>query len=304
MKGILFLINLTLLIALPFLFVGVIGRVKSFWAGRQGPSVRQPLYDALRLLSKGEVLSIVSTFVFRGGPAVQFSALLLAGTLAPLCAGQSLMSFEGDFILFAYLLSLAKFAGLLSAMDTGSSFEGMGAVREVSFSALVEPAFFLLISSFAFLSNTLSFSSIFEAVHQSHLSSIPLLLSVMALFIMLLTEGSRVPVDDPATHLELTMIHEVMVLDNSGPDFFMIQYASALKMMLITSLMAALLIPIGLPVFSALFLYLMVLGLTACLIGTVESLMARFRMNHVPQFIFFMSTTVVVVVFFVFFLTP
>jgi len=181
-------------------------------------------------------------------------------------------------------------------MDTGSAFEGMGASREVTFSALVEPAFFVIIASLSLISGGLSFDKIFSVAHNASVAYLVLPLGVIALFIMLLTEGCRVPVDDPNTHLELTMIHEVMVLDNSGPDMGFIVYAAAMKMVVIGSIIANLIIPEGLPLWASAGLFIAVEAALAVIIGTIESVMARLLMTHVPQFLLFMTAISVVIV--------
>ena len=284
-------LDIMLILLLPFMFVGTINRVKSFWAGRQGPPLLQPLYDFLRLLGKGEVVSDTTSFVFRLGPVVNFSAVLVAGLLVPMVCRRAVIGFEGDFILFAYILSLGKFFTIISALDTGSAFEGMGASREATFSSLVEPGFFLIVASIAAIGGGASFEKIFAVFPAG--DSMTLLAAVIAgiaLFIMMLAEGSRIPVDDPNTHLELTMIHEVMVLDNSGPGLALIQYAAGMKMVVLGALIAALVNPVqGTPFLSALVVTGIILCLAVC-IGCVESLTARLRMVHVPQFLLAMTS--------------
>lgn len=283
------IINIALLFILPFLFLGLINRVKSLWAGRKGPAVIQPFYDFMRLMKKGEVISSTSSFVFRLAPSVTFAAIITAGLIAPLAGGKSVISFDADFILFAYALGIGKYMTVIGALDTGSSFEGMGASREVTFSALVEPAFFIIIASLALISGGLSFEHIFEISGGGEAAVLVLPLEIVALFIMLLAEGCRVPVDDPNTHLELTMIHEVMVLDNSGPDLGFIIYTAGMKMVVIGALIANLMIPAGLPFWASLSLMIAAQALLAVVIGTIESVMARLRMTHVPQFLLFIT---------------
>jgi formate hydrogenlyase subunit 4 len=250
----------------------------------------------MKLMKKGEVISTTTSFVFRIAPSVSFAAIIAAGFIVPLASGKSVLSFEGDFILFAYLLGIGKFLTVIGAMDTGSSFEDMGASREVSFSALVEPAFFIIIGSLALLSGVLSFEKIFAVSRSGDMATIVLPLSVIALFIMLLAEGCRVPVDDPNTHLELTMIHEVMVLDNSGPDMGYIMYAAGMKMIIIGSLIANLIIPDGVPFWASIVSFIAIEAVLAIIIGTIESVMARLRMTHVPQFLLFMTAVSVIVI--------
>jgi formate hydrogenlyase subunit 4 len=295
-----------ILIALsPFLFLGIINRIKALWAGRKGSSVLQPYYDFSKLLKKGEVISRTTSFVFRISPSINVAAVLFALTMVPLPFIGSLIKFPGDFILFTYTLGFAKFFTVCAALDTGSSFEGMGASREVTFSSIVEPAFFIILGSLALITGELSFQSIFAVINTSTGYTILIkLLFVASLFIMLLTEGSRVPVDDPNTHLELTMIHEVMILDYSGPDLAFILYSSGLKMVIFSMLIAALLIPPSINLFTALGLFFMIIVLIFIGIAAVESLIARSRMSHVPQFIFLMTalsiTAFAVILFFLY----
>ena len=273
----------------PLFFLGIINRVKARWAGRKGPSVFQPFYDFSRFMKKGEVISTTTSFVFRMAPSVSLGALICAALIVPVGEFQPLLSFKGDFILFAYLLGLAKFASILNAMDTGSSFEGMGASREATFTALVEPAFFIIIASIAYLSGYTSLKDILMlfTAHGSWAVIITVLAGT-ALFIMLLVEGCRVPVDDPTTHLELTMIHEVMVLDNSGPDMGFITYAAGLKMYSIAAIIASLAVLPGMGVWTALALFAAVICVIAVCVGLVESFRPRLRMVHVPEFVLIM----------------
>lgn len=283
-------LNMLMLLILPFLFIGIINRTKSFWGGRKGPPLFQSLYDVIKLFKKGEVISHTTSFVFQIAPVISFASIICAGLFVPMVHQKSILSFEGDFLLFSYILATGKFFNIISAMDTGSSFEDMGASREALFSSLVEPAFFMMMGTLGILAERLSFSSIISFSQRGEYVLLISMLCVIILFVMLLTEGCRVPVDDPNTHLELTMIHEVMVLDNSGPDFALIQYGAAMKMLMISSVMINLMLPDSL--FGAGFIaaFIAMMALIAMIIGTLESLMARVRMTHVPKFILFMSS--------------
>jgi formate hydrogenlyase subunit 4 len=293
------LLNLVLMVFLPFLFVGTISRIKFIWAGRKGAPLLQPFYDFLKLLKKGEVLSQTSTSIFEYAPIVSLGTVFAAGLLVPMAGGFAIAGFEGDFIVFAYLLALGKFLSILGAIDTGSSFEGMGASREATFSALVEPAFFIIMAASIAASGSGSFSGINASVSSGQEGGILVAaMAACALLIMMLTEGCRVPVDDPTTHLELTMIHEVMVLDYSGRGMALIKYTAALKMVLICSLLANFLIPASTDFLASSLIYVGILAAVAVLIGCLESLMARMRMSHIPQFVFYM-TTLAIAVFFV-----
>lgn len=290
------LINIIILIIFPFLFVGLINKVKAFWAGRKGASILQPFYDFVRLVKKGIIVNKATSIIFQIAPAVTFASILFAGLLVPIINFKSIISFDGNFILFAYILGLGKFFSLIGAMDTGSSFEGMGASREASFSTIVEPAFFILLASVVALTGNYTFES-FSAVLQraGAYGVLIIILAVIAIFIMLLVEGCRVPIDDPNTHLELTMIHEVMVLDNSGIDLGLILYGSAMKMLIFASLIANILIPSNLSILTSLLIYSGIILLIVVIIGTIESSVARLRMSHVFEFIFVMSSLALVV---------
>lgn len=290
-------INIAMLFVMPFLFTGIIAKVKAWWGGRKGPRVIQPFFDCARLFRKGEVISTTTSYVFRVSPSVNLAAVIAAGLLVPICDHKSFVSFSGDFIVFAYILALAKFLNVSAAFDTGSSFEGMGAAREAAFSSLVEPALFIIFSALAMLCSCFSFEGFFSTVNSSSVSGSMAVLGILAFFIILLVEGCRVPVDDPNTHLELTMVHEVMVLDNSGPDLAFINFASAMKMTVITFLMAQFIIPVNAGIWGSLGLLIVFTAATAVIIGTVESLLARFRMTHVPQFIFFSSMAALIMAF-------
>lgn len=290
------LLNIPVLLFLPFLFIGVINRVKSLWAGRVGPPLLQSFFDFIRLLKKGEVISRETSFIFVLAPSLTLAAVLSAGLVTPVIRGTSILGFDGDFIFFAYVLAAGKFFSILAAMDTGSSFEGMGAAREATFSVFVEPAFFLFAGSLCFVSGYTRFEMLFTVLPgQAGMAELVKALAVSVIFVLVLVEGSRVPVDDPNTHLELTMIHEVMVLDNSGPDLGFIQYASAARMVILSSLIPNLIIPQGTGLLTWVLLYLLTLFVIAAAIGLVESVMARLRTIHIPQFIFLVSALSVVV---------
>jgi len=286
-----FFINLFIILVLPFLFIGVINRTKALWAGKKGVPLFQSLFDFIKLLKKSEVISNTTSFVFKIMPSVYLASVIFACSLIPMVNHKALFSFSGDFILFAYILGLGKFLSIISAMDTGSSFEGMGANREAAFSIFVEPVFFVITGSLALITKNSSFSAIFGSLDST--GWIILLIKILiaiALFEMILVEGARVPVDDPNTHLELTMIHEVMILDNSGPDLAFIQYGSALKITAFGILIADILIPGNMSILYSTLSLIGILLIIAVLIGMIESLIARYKLSRVPQFLFFMSS--------------
>jgi formate hydrogenlyase subunit 4 len=284
------MLSLVLIIIASLFFTGIINRVKSLSSGRKGPGIFQPLRDVIRLFKKGSVYSETTSIIFQIAPAFYFSSVLLALLVIPFGEEKGLLSFNGDFIFFAYLLAMGKFFSIISAMDTGSSFEGMGASREVLYSMFAEPAFFILVGSFALLTGYTSFYDIFSTLHLG--SSISYAIAVMAAFVLIMIamiENSRMPMDDPKTHLELTMIHEVMVLDNSGFDLGLILSAGYLKFALYGALIANLFIG-SLPMIPSIGVFFLVQVIFATLVGLIESFMARFRMGHNPQLIFALSS--------------
>ena len=218
------LLHVSALLALPPLVLGVVNRTKAIVGGRKGQPLLQAYFDLAKLLRKGAVYSRTTSWVFRAGPIVGLAAIASAGLLLSMGGAPALVSFGGDFVLFAYLLGLARFATALAALDTGSAFEGMGAAREVTFASLAKPALFLVLLVLARATGTLSLSGMLGpglAAAWGHAAP-ALVLAAIALFVVALAENSRIPVDDPNTHLELTMIHEVMVLDHSGPDILLV----------------------------------------------------------------------------------
>ncbi|TWT46088.1 Formate hydrogenlyase subunit 4 [Phycisphaerae bacterium RAS1] len=274
-----------LVLALPPLLLGAIVKTKAWFGGRDGPPWLQPYYDLHKLMRKGVVYSQTTTWIFRAGPIVNLAAMLTAATLIPVLSSDAPLGFAGDLILVAYLFALARMLTVLAAMDTGSSFEGMGASREVTFGAMSEPALFLSFTVLAIATGSLQLSQMIGSqLYTAWATAGPaMLLVVGALMIVLLTETCRVPVDDPATHLELTMIHEVMVLDHSGPDFAYITYAAALKFTLLGSILLHAAIPHpGWPLWVDVPLRFLELAALAVLVGVIESTMARLRLNRVP----------------------
>lgn len=270
------------------LFLGLIHRTKAFFAGRTGPPLVQLYYDVGKLLRKGAVVSRTTTWVFGLGPALGVAAPLAALTLLPQGGVAAAVAFPGDFVLLIYLLGTARFFTMAAALDTGSSFEGMGASREAAFSALAEPVLLLCLAAAARVSGHTSLNGIVGGLTEADWQrGAPVLVLVGAAFLaVLLAENARIPVDDPNTHLELTMIHEVMVLDHGGPDLALIVYGAALKLWLTGALLVGLLLPVrsGVAWLDG-GAFLLAMALLAVVIGVIESTIARLRMNRVPQFL-------------------
>jgi formate hydrogenlyase subunit 4 len=218
---------------------------------------------------------------------VALACSLVAGLILPLVSARAPLGFRGDVIAFAYVLALGRFFTVAAALDTGSAFEGMGASREASYSAFAEPALFLALLVLCVPSGSASFEAALASLPlgSAGLPHPTLVVAAGALAVVLLAENSRIPVDDPNTHLELTMIHEVMVLDHGGPDLAFIQYGSAVKLFVTAALLLHALVPI--PAGSAAGLAVLVGGevVVAVLVGVVESTMARLRLQRVPQFL-------------------
>lgn len=291
------MVSLLLILFVSLFFSGFIIRTKSILSGRKGPRIFQPMRDIFRLWKKGSVVSTTTSFIFQIAPTAYFASVLMAILMIPLGGNPGLISFDGDFIMFAYVLAFGKFLMIVSALDTGSSFEGMGASREALFSMLVEPAFFILLGSFALFTGQTSFHEIFSILHYG--SQISYLLGGLASFVLVLIamiENSRMPIDDPKTHLELTMVHEVMILDNSGFDLGMILYATNLKFAMYGALIANLFMG-SFPLYLTIPIFFGIQILFAIAVGLFESFTARFRMNHNAQYIFVLSSVSLLIFF-------
>jgi formate hydrogenlyase subunit 4 len=194
------------------LLLGVINRTKAICAGRKGQPLLQVYFDVIKLLRKSAVYSWTTTWIFRAGPMVSVGGLITAMMMLPCGATSGIINFSGDFVLLFYLLGIGRFFTILAALDTGSSFEGMGASREALYSALTEPVLFAVLITLVRMTGELSLSNVYTHISPVLWSSsaATLILVVVIIFVLLLTENSRIPIDDPNTHLELTMIHEVI----------------------------------------------------------------------------------------------
>ncbi len=278
-------IHVLLMLGLPPLLLGVIAKTKALFAGRVGPPLLQPYYDLIKLFCKGSVFSSTTTWVFRAGPVVGLATAAMAALMIPLVKAGAPISFTGDMILLAYLLGLGRFFTATAALDTGSAFEGMGAAREVTFACLAEPALFLGMLVLARLSGSLQLSGMLGPALAAHwpTAGASLALVLISWFIVLLAENSRIPFDDPNTHLELTMIHEVMVLDHSGPALGMILYGAAMKLFVFAAIVFRLACPMATG-WLGLDWVIFVAGLlaVAVAVGIVESIMARLRLTQIP----------------------
>lgn len=272
-------LNLFVALMLP----GIIVRTRALLAGRKGAPFYQHISRLGALLCKAPVYSSATGFVFRLAPVIYLASTVAAMLLVPVGDFSAVLAFNGDIVLFCYLLALGRVMLILAAMETGSSIDGMGASREALYGALLEPALFLVAGTLALVSDSLSFSQVFAGVGSGTPEMVVVMVLVMyALFKIMLVEAGRIPVDDPRTHLELTMIHEAMVLDYSGFDLALITLAGWIKAGLLAVLAAS--------AFASVLYWdtivVLLLGLAAGLaIGIVESFLARSRMARNSTYI-------------------
>lgn len=290
------MISLLLILISSLFFVGIIIKVKAKIAARKMPSVLQPVYDVIRLFKKGAIYSQTTSVIFKIAPLVYFSSVALAVLFIPIGSNEGLLSFEGDFVFFAYLLGIGKFMTIISAMDTGSGFEGMGANREALYSMLIEPAFFILIGSLALFTNNVSFHDLFLHLQlDTNLYYIIGIASVCVLIYIAMVENSRMPIDDPKTHLELTMVHEVMILDNSGFDLGLIHIASWLKFSIYGALISNFIISNSWAFYWQILAFLGTQFAFSVTVGILEAFRARNKMEKNPQWLIMLSAISVVV---------
>jgi len=272
------LLHLAAWLLLAPIIPGIINKVKAWVAGRRGPPVLQLYFDLAKLWRKGVVLSNAVSPGHIIGPAIAWVALVGAALLLPLGLGGPAMAFRGDALLFVYLLALARFCIGWASLDTGSAFEGMGTAREVSYAILAEAAVITALLTLALQSGSVSLVTMLAPAADAGAA-----LLAVGLFTVLLAENCRVPFDDPNTHLELTMIHEAMVLDHSGPPLAMILHGASLKLLMFSVLLVEAVLPIGeLPPLAAVGALAGSVLVVAVAIGLVESLLARFAFRRVP----------------------
>lgn len=279
-------------------FPGIIVKTKAIFSGRKGPGLLQPWFDIFRLLKKGSVYSTSSSYIFQIGATIYLASVMVAALFIPFDQHAGLLSFNGDFIFFAYLLGLGRFLIILSALDVSSGFEGMGANREAFYSMLLEPAFFILLGSLAMFTGYTSFHEIYLYLHfDTYFSGMIVLIAGYILINITLVETSRLPVDDPLTHLELTMVHEVMVLDHSGFDLGIIKIANNVKFVLFSTLSANCFIPQSWNMGYQILSYMLLQAVFAVAIGYLESFKARNKMAMNAQYILSVSSISLILIF-------
>jgi len=283
------IISLIIILILAPLFAGLVNKQKAILTGRVGAPILQPYYELIKLIKKETINASSSSFISRVSPIINLTSLIIAAAILPVGFWKPLISFNGDIILFAYILGLARFFQILAAMDIGSSFEGMGASREATFALFAEPIFFFTIGSISFLSGYTSIYDIYHSIQLTNISyEVFIVICSISVFMLAVTECSRMPIDDPNTHLELTMIHEVMILDNSGIDLFLYQYSSYIKLFIYAILEISFFYPFS----QQSYILGIIIFITGSLalsftLGVVETITSRYKMKNIPQYLLF-----------------
>jgi formate hydrogenlyase subunit 4 len=288
------LFQFLILLASAPLLRGMIARLKAMLQCRRGASVWRPYAELRKLFRKEDLMPPTASWVFRAGPRIAFALTLTAAAFVPLFSTYGLLSFTGDFILLVYLLAFSRFVLMLGALDTGSSFAGMGASREAMVSALAEAPLLLSLIAVAILAKSSTLGAIvgWTATQNFFDISAVHVLAFSALVFIVLAETGRMPVDNPVTHLELTMLHEAMTLEYSGPSLALIEWVNAIKLNLLLALLIALFAPWG--IHASLGTTAILIAVAACAlkfliaivaIAVLESTVAKLRMYVVPEFL-------------------
>ncbi len=276
------------------LLIGFVRKVKARLVRRQGPSVIQPYRDLVRLMRKEVVLADNASWLFRVTPYLIFAATWVAAALVPTFAAGLQFSWAADLIVIVALLGSARFFQALAGMDVGTSFGGIGASREVMIASLAEPAMLLIVFSLALVAGATQLSTVAAFMGSPQVGlRVSLGMSLIALVMVAIAENARIPVDNPATHLELTMVHEAMILEYSGRHLAMIELASFIKLLLYMSLISCVFLPWGLAAAGtgpkALAIgaaaYLGKLAVLAILLAVFETAVAKMRVFRVPDFL-------------------
>jgi formate hydrogenlyase subunit 4 len=304
------IVNAAQLVILVFtapLLRGVISKLKAGIQRRKGASVLRPYADLWKLFHKEELVPKTATIVFLAAPVIAFAATVVAAAFLPLLHSRALLGFDGDIFLFAYLLVIGRFVMSLGALDGGSAFGGMGSSREALVAALAEAPLFLVLTALAIVAKTGSLSEIARWTIAQNFFDVSTvhILAFAALVMVAVAETGRIPVDNPATHLELTMIHEAMVLEYSGPSLALIEWSQAIKLHLMAAVMIGLFAPWGMAtaptvvgLAAALGLYALKLACLAIALSVVESSVAKLRMYAVPDFLRVASALAILAVIF------
>ncbi|MDP3104306.1 MAG: NADH-quinone oxidoreductase subunit H [Candidatus Methanoperedens sp.] len=284
--------QIIIILALAPLLSGIIKKIKAFFQIRKGASIFQPYYDIAKLLRKDSVISENVSWIFHAAPVISFAAVLTAGLIVPVFISQLPFSFAGDLIAVVYLFALARFFTTLASLDAGSSFGGMGGSREMFVAAMVEPALMLSIFAVALNVGSTNLSMISQTVSSMGLSAVSPyhLLAFVALFIIAIAETGRIPIDNPSTHLELTMIHEAMILEYSGKQLAIVELGAMVKQLLVFSLLANIFFPWGIAteisavgIAVALLVFLIKIVILGALMAMVETSTAKWRLFRLPD---------------------
>jgi formate hydrogenlyase subunit 4 len=284
------LLNVLFVLFVSPLFISLIKKVKAFTQKRKGPPLLQTYYNLAKLMKKETVYSENSSWIMRATPLVNIAALLVASLFVPLLVIPQPTDLVGNVILFLYLLALAKFFMALSGLDAGSTFGGMGSSREMAISALIEPVIIVVFAALAFAFKTVNIPDMFRGALASNVLIDPVLILIsISIFIVIIVESSRVPVDNPETHLELTMIHEAMILEQSGKNLALMELSSAMKQMLLMGVLINILFPWGLTaeftpgaILVSVGAFLLKAIIVAVIIGFFESACAKSRLFRLP----------------------
>lgn len=284
--------QIIIILALAPLLSGIIKKIKAFFQIRKGASIFQPYYDIVKLLRKDSVVSENVSWIFHAAPMISFAAVLTAGLIVPVFIEELPFSFAGDLIAVVYLFALARFFTALASLDAGSSFGGMGGSREMFIASMVEPALMLSIFAVALNVGSTNLSIISQTVSAMGLSAVSPyhLLAFVALFIIAIAETGRIPVDNPVTHLELTMIHEAMILEYSGKQLAIVELGAMVKQLLIFSLLANIFFPWGIAtevsaagIAVALLVFLIKIVVLGAIMAIVETSTAKWRLFRLPD---------------------
>ncbi len=284
------ILNMLFVLLISPLFISLIKIVKAHAQKRRGPPILQTYRNLAKLLKKETVYSTNSSWIMRITPLVNIAALLVASLFVPLVVIPQPNDLVGNIILFLYLLAMAKFFMALSGLDAGSTFGGMGSSREMAISALIEPVIIVVFAALAFAFKTINLPDMFRGALASNILVNPVLILVsISIFIVIIVESARVPVDNPETHLELTMIHEAMILEQSGKNLAMMEMSSAMKQLLLMGILINILVPWGLtsdfsalPILISLGAFILKAIVLAIIIGLFESSCAKSRLFRLP----------------------
>lgn len=284
------LLNVVFVLLVSPLFISIIKKVKALAQKRKGPPLLQTYYNLAKLMKKETVYSENSSWIMRVTPLVNIAALLVASLFVPLLVIPQPTDLVGNVILFLYLLALAKFFMALSGLDAGSTFGGMGSSREMAISALIEPVIIVVFAALAFAFKTVNIPDMFRGALASNVLVDPVLILIsISIFIVIIVESSRIPVDNPETHLELTMIHEAMILEQSGKNLMMMELSNAMKQLLLMGVLINILIPWGLTteftpaaILVSIGAFLVKAVVVAVIIGLFESSCTKSRLFRLP----------------------